>query len=204
MTNFDLIAENYDTDARTERAKAVADEIRKHVIDGKNKSAIEFGCGTGLVGLELLDSFDSIIFMDSSAGMIKQVEQKLLNMNTEKSQAICCDLTEGVPDNLSADYIFSSLVLHHIVDTKAILTRLFSLLNKDGHLLIIDLNIEDGSFHSNHNNYDGHNGFEQPILKELVLKVGFKKAEIQTFYHGKKFVNENAIPYSLFILDAVK
>ena len=205
MENYDLMSENFDTEERIERSKIFADEFRNHITDdSKNKSAIEFGCGTGLVGFELINEFNSTTFIDSSNGMIKQVEQKLFNMGIEKSRAICCDLMKTMQRNLSADYVFSSLVLHHIIETEFILTRLFNLLNKNGRLLIIDVDTDAGNFHAHRSDFNGHNGFEQIYLTDLCEKIGFCKTEIKTFYHGCRVVNGNEKPYSLFIMDSVK
>ena len=204
MINYDLMAEDFDTEERIKRAKAFADELRKHIADGGNKSAVDFGCGTGLVGFELIDSFDSMTFIDSSVGMINQVEQKIFNKGISNARAMCCDLMKTALNNLSADYIFSSLALHHIIDTEAVLVRLFDLLHKDGHLLIIDLDTDDGSFHAHHPDFDGHNGFGQPFLKGLCEKTGFGSIEIKTFYRAHKTVKGQERPYSFFILDAIK
>ena len=54
---FEMIASSYDTPERIHIAKVSADAIREYVMDSKNKSAIDFGCGTGLVGMNLLDDF---------------------------------------------------------------------------------------------------------------------------------------------------
>ena len=71
MENFDLMAKDYDTDKRADRATVIADEIRRHVGAGKG-SAIEFGCGTGLVGLQLADDFAELTLLDSSVEMVRQ------------------------------------------------------------------------------------------------------------------------------------
>ena len=39
----------------------------------------------------------------------------------------------------------------------AILLSLYKLLNDDGKILIVDLNIDDGSFHAESPDFDGHN-----------------------------------------------
>ena len=204
MVDYDLMAENFDTEERKARSRAFADEIRKHITDGKSKSAIEFGCGTGLVGLELIDSFDSLTFIDSTPSMIKQLEHKLLTLGKDTTQVLCCDVLEETPENLSADCIFSSLVLHHIIETESALECLYNLLNKDGRLLIIELDADDGSFHAKHDNYDGHNGFEHSVLSDLAAKVGFRQVTTKTFYHGVNIVNGKEAPYSFFIMDALK
>jgi len=204
MEDFNLMAKDFDTDRRIERAKVIADEIRQHMHDGHAKSALEYGCGTGLVGFQLINDVESMLFVDSSAAMIEQVKQKLHSLGKSTDCADCHDFMVDVPNDIRADYIFSSLVLHHIKDTKAILSRLHGMLNNEGHLLIIDLNTDDGSFHAEYPHFDGHHGFEQPSIVSLATEVGFKKVGIKTFYHGYKTVNGNTNPYSLFILDATK
>jgi len=204
MNNFDSKAKDFDTKLRIDRSVAIAEEICKHISKKGGKSAIDFGCGTGLVGFELINKFDSIIFLDSSVEMIKQVENKLKNANTKNASAICCDLMDKIPENLSADYIFSSLVLHHITDTKTILTHLYNILKPNGHLLIIDLDTDNGGFHAGHADYDGHNGFSHEFLINLTKEIGFKKTEIKTFYNDIKIIGELKHPYSLFIMDAIK
>lgn len=205
MENFDYCAKNWDTKNRIERAKAIANEICMHFeTNSKKKSAMEFGCGTGLVGVQLIDSFEAITFVDSSAGMIEQVKKKLSELSIRSASALCCDFMTTIPSDLQVDYIFSSLVLHHIIDTKTILTRLHRLLNSGGHLLLVDLDIDDGSFHAKYPDFNGHNGFEQLSLVNLSREVGFSKVNINTFYRDSKVFNGKEHPYSLFILDAVK
>ncbi|MCM3038888.1 hypothetical protein M3201_04130 [Paenibacillus motobuensis] len=54
---FDSMASGYDTPERIRIAKIISNAVREYISDGKNKSAIDFGCGTGLVGMDLLDDF---------------------------------------------------------------------------------------------------------------------------------------------------
>jgi len=129
MEDFDLVAKDFDTNKRFERAKIIAEEIRLHISDGHMKSALEYGSGTGLVGIQLINDISSILFVDSSGAMIEQVRQKLLNLGRQVDCAICHDFMVNVPQNLRVDYIFSSLVLHHIKDTKTIFSRLHEILN---------------------------------------------------------------------------
>ena len=204
MEYFDLMAKEYDTDARMQRAKAIADEIRSHIAGGPAKTALEFGCGTGLVGLRLLDDFQSIRFVDSSPEMIEQVRRKLLALKKPTDAAICRDVMTGPPRDVSVDCVFSALVLHHIQDTKTILSRLYHMLRQDGRLLIVDINTDGGNFHINHPGFDGHNGFDQSALIALALEAGFRTVKANTFYHGSKMAKEEEKPYSFFILDAMR
>lgn len=204
MEDFDAMASGFDTDRRVNRAVAIAGEIRSRLVDGRRKSAIEYGCGTGLVGMRLLDDLGSVLFVDSSPAMIQQVRRKLRQSNNLNGASRCCDFLLDLPHGLNADYIFTSLVLHHIADTEAILSRFYALLREGGHLLAVDLDLEDGSFHAKYPDFDGHNGFDQKALMRMATIAGFKSAHCDTFYHGKKTVGGKEAPYSLFILDAEK
>jgi len=204
MEDFDLMARDFDTGIRIERAQVIADKIRTHIADGSTKSAMEYGCGTGLVGFQLSNEFMKLLLVDSSPEMIAQVERKLEKLGNPSMSTLCADFIETIPQGLYVDYIFSSLVLHHIKDTEGILHRLYDILNNAGHLLIIDLDSDDGSFHAKSPNFDGYNGFEQASLIDLVAKVGFTNVATETFYYSSKFVNGKECPYSLFVLDAMK
>lgn len=204
MENFDAMAAGFDTDQRTGRAKIIADKLHTHIVDGHKKSAIEYGCGTGLVGLQFAKTFKALLLVDSSPEMINQTEQKLGKLEHPAVSTLCCDFMTDTPAELQADYIFSSLVLHHIKDTQTILSRFYDTLHSGGHLLLVDIDKEDGSFHAEHPNFDGHNGFDQSALIGLVLKAGFVAAEAETFYYDSKAAHGKKAPYSLFILDAVK
>ena len=54
MTNFDERAKDWDSDPKkVERARAVAEAIRKAIPLTANMSALEYGCGTGLLSFAL-------------------------------------------------------------------------------------------------------------------------------------------------------
>lgn len=200
--DFDQYSKGYDTEPRAKRAEIIADKIKSFIIDGRKKSAMEYGCGTGLVGMHLVDEFCSMLFMDSSQGMIHEVEKKIATI--PHASAFNGDLMKTLPDNLHLDYIFSSMVLHHIKDTKTILSQFFGLLNREGRLLIVDLDKDDGRFHASEAGFDGHDGFDQAELNDLLVETGFQKVEICTFYNSEREINGVLANYSLFIAKADK
>lgn len=194
---FEQMAERYDNEERIRVAKIIAASIRRHVGEARNKSALDYGCGTGLVGLELADRFDSILFVDASQQMVQQVRRKIRAAGIETAEALCWDLTAGDAPERTADYVILAQVLLHIADVPSVLSSLYRLVNGGGHLLIVD-------FDKNENIASElvHNGFEQRELILLCKAAGFADARAETFYHGEKiFMNKDA---SLFLLDAVK
>ncbi|MFB3105194.1 MAG: hypothetical protein ACE1ZA_09705 [Pseudomonadales bacterium] len=72
------------------------------------------------------------------------------------------------------------------------------MLNSGGTLIIVDLDAEDGSFHGPH--IDVHHGFDRNALKQMLLGVGFNRANVTDCY---QLTREGRI-YSLFLANAQK
>jgi trans-aconitate methyltransferase len=77
MTDFNLRARSWDSDPlKVERARQVADAIRKNVHLTPGMTALEYGCGTGLLSFALQSSLSRITLADSSAGMLEVLQEK--------------------------------------------------------------------------------------------------------------------------------
>ncbi|MDF2872308.1 MAG: methyltransferase type 12 [Anaerocolumna sp.] len=194
---FDMMATNYDTPERIRIAKIISDAVRDSLKDADNKKAIDFGCGTGLVGLNLLKDFKSVLFLDSSPNMIKQINKKIKEYNITNADTLCFDLEKESINNIRADYIILAQVLLHIMDIEPVLAGLYDMLNDEGHIIIVDFVKNDAVVSD-----IVHNGFVQEELIELMTRIGFKDNKFKPFYTGSKiFMNQDA---TLFILDSLK
>lgn len=194
---FEMIANRYDTPERIQIARVSSDAIREYLVDAKSKRAIDFGCGTGLVGINLLDEFDSMLFLDTSQNMIHQIQQKISDLNIQKVDTLCFDFEKEDLTDLQADYIFMAQVLLHIQDVEFVLSRLFDVLNEGGHLLIVDYDKNEKIVSD-----IVHNGFNQAELTDVMRKIGYKNIRSKSFYTGNKiFMGQDA---SMFILDSQK
>jgi hypothetical protein len=65
------------------------------------------------------------------------------------------------------------------------------MLNPGGYLCIADLVTEDGSFHSEHPDFDGHNGFDCYEIQIYLINNGFKIDYYKTCYKITKTVNNS-------------
>lgn len=202
--SFDIYAETWDTDMRINRAKVVAEEISRALDIDKNHTAMEFGCGTGLISFNLYDRFKSIALVDSSKGMIDLLKSKIEKYKVNNMFLYHLDISKEESLHMKFDVIYNSMVLHHIHDTEAIIKNFYEMLNADGYLCIVDLDEEDGSFHKNYSDYDGHNGFNQEALKNILASAGFKDIEANTFYYDEKIIDQETINYSLFLMKGRK
>lgn len=193
---FEEMAKRYDSDSRIELANIVAKEIRQELGHNQSKSLIDYGAGTGLVGLQLVDLVESVLLVDSSEQMMRIAEAKIMHNDFGNASTSVSDFIEETTD-LKADIILMSLVLLHIPNTDLILKRLYTILNDDGKLLIVDFDKEESISHPK-----VHNGFVHAELKEKLAAVGFKSSDIKTFHHGKNiFMNKDA---SMFIASCIK
>lgn len=202
--SFDDDAKTWDTDKRINRAKIIANEISKSISINENYSAMEFGCGTGLISFNLYNKFKSITLIDSSKGMIEILNSEIDKYKIKNMYPYHLDISNENSLDMKFDVIYNSMVLHHIHDTENIIKNFYKMLNKDGYLCIVDLDEEDGSFHKDYPNFDGHNGFNQEKLKCILIDAGFNDIESNTFFHDEKIIEGQKVDYSLFLMKARK
>ena len=202
--SFDKKAKDWDDNRRIQRSKVIAEKIIDYVNLQENFSGLEFGCGTGLISLNLYDKLDKITCIDTSSGMIKQLEDKVAEHNLDKITVTQLNINDDHDLQSEYDIIYSSMSLHHVTSLEETLQNFYDLLQDGGQLCIVDLDKEDGSFHSQESNFLGHNGFEQKELSQLLEQVGFNNVISETFYKDERSIGNRNIEYSLFIMKAQK
>ena len=202
--SFDKKAKDWDDNRRIQRSKVIAEKIIDYVNLQETFSGLEFGCGTGLIGLNLYDKLGKITCIDTSSGMIKQLEDKVAEHNLDKITVTQLNINDDHDLKSEYDIIYSSMSLHHVTSLEETLQNFYDLLQDGGQLCIVDLDKEDGSFHSQESNFLGHNGFEQKELSQLLEQVGFNNIMSETFYNDERSIGNRNIEYSLFIMKAQK
>jgi len=202
--DFDKKANKWDSKYRISRGKITADEILKNINIDSHTSAMEFGCGTGLVGLNLVNQFANMHFVDLSQGMLSVLEDKIANANLANTHVHCIDIYNEHTKLPSFDFIFTAMALHHMSNVEGLLDIFYNKLNENGQICIVDLNKDSGHFHADESDFDGHDGFEQKSLKELLTKIGYKNISSYTFLNDSRVKGNKEVPYSLFVLTADK
>lgn len=196
IDSFDEKAKSWDMELyRRDRAKTIAREIANKTQLGKRTIAMEFGCGTGLLGFELQDLVGEITFADTSSGMLEQVEAKIKTGNIRNARLLNLR-TE--PIDRTYNLIFSLLVLHHIDDYAAQISALIAALAPEGVLCLIDLDEEDGSFHAPER--VPHNGFNRDEIASLLVKNGMTRVDACTAYINRKIVGSAEKEFPLFMV----
>lgn len=202
--DFNIQAKNWDDEKRVKRATLIAKEITHRVALKKSDSALEFGCGTGLISFNLCDQLKNITCIDTSQGMIGTLNSKIQQSNIKNMIGHQLDINDDHFLIPNYDLIYTSMALHHVVNIERTLENLYSLLKKNGSICIVDLDEEDGSFHKSEKDFHGHNGFNQNELKKTIKHIGFEEVDSHTFYHDQKVCEEASVNYSLFIMTGKK
>jgi ubiquinone/menaquinone biosynthesis C-methylase UbiE len=194
---FGQMALRYDTEDRIKIAAVISAKIRAELKETKAKTAVDYGCGTGLVGLALTDLFKSILFVDTAPQMIAQTREKIRKAPIDNAKTLCADFVQEPPHNLKTDILFMTQVLLHVIEPDLLLKNICHILNPGGRLLIVDFDKNERIVSDK-----VRNGFDQQSLTARLKELGFASAESATFYYGKKiFMNTDA---SLFFLQALK
>jgi 2-polyprenyl-3-methyl-5-hydroxy-6-metoxy-1,4-benzoquinol methylase len=202
MNEFDLKAATWDQNPIIwERAKAIANEIKRIIPLRKEMTALEFGAGTGVTSFILKDTLKEITLMDNSQEMIKVTDAKINEAKVTNLKTINFNLEENDFNESKYDLVFNQMVLHHITDIKDIITKFYNLLNPGGFLAIADLYTEDGSFHGN--GFTGHKGFEPKELSKILSASGFKNIRYEKcFVINKKISDNETRPFDVFLITA--
>lgn len=176
--SFDDRAATWDDDpGKVERAKAVAADIRAAVPLRPDSRVLEFGAGTGLLTQALRDAVGPVTLTDTSAGMRQVMEGKVASGALPDARVWDLDLAAGPLPDERFDVVVSLMALHHIPDTDALLANIATLLEPGGHVCIVDLDAEDGSFHGH--GFEGHRGFDRGTLASKLDDAGFVDVQIQ-------------------------
>ncbi len=203
QTHFDKAAGEWDQKKRrVELAGAIAENIALLPLHHK-MTAMEYGCGTGLVGLALAPRLGSLTAIDTSKGMLDVMAAKITELGLTNVTPTCLDLTVDACDK-RFDLIFSAMTLHHIDKTELILEKFYHLLNGGGTMAIADLDREDGSFHSPGAG-EKHHGFSREALSGILTGLGFSSVNFKTVHTIRKAdENGNNRDYPVFLLTAQK
>lgn len=199
MSEFDLKARDWDADAaKVARAERVAAAIRAQVGDLSGRSALEVGCGTGLLGFALRPHVARMTLADTSAGMLEVLREKIAASGLPGMEALQHDFTQGPLPADRYGLLCNLMTLHHIPDTEDAFRRFHGLLEPGGLLCIADLDTEDGSFHGA--GVEVHHGFDREALRAGLERAGFRDIRFDTPY----VIDRGGKRYPVFLVVAVR
>lgn len=197
-SEFDARARTWDEDAaKRARAESVARAIAARVPGLATKRVLEYGAGTGLLGLALQPLVADVTLADASAGMLAVAAEKIAASGLRNARTLLLDLSSGPAPELRVDLVCSLMTMHHIPDTDGVLRAFHDLLPAGGHLCLADLDREDGSFHGA--GFTGHNGFDRADLGARLERSGFRDVGFETVFEVKKETASGPRTFPVFL-----
>jgi ubiquinone/menaquinone biosynthesis C-methylase UbiE len=203
---FDHAAATWDE--KPHRVNLALDIIKaagKNIAFNESDIALEYGCGTGIASVIISEKVKEITAMDSSEGMIEEVEKKVKSQDKKNIIPKQFDLLHKDFNEKKFDIIYTAMTMHHINDVDTILKKFHSMLNASGRIAIADLDTEDGSFHGT-DTETAHKGFDRKSFMDTLEKIGFSNMEATTASEVERF-NEDGSKrgdFSIFLITAEK
>jgi len=178
--DFDQEAARWDENpVRVKLAKDIAAAVLAQTSEAGELDALDFGCGTGLVSLELASHVRTMTAVDGSEGMLSVLNQKILRLNLSNVRTLRVDPDAG--GALAGRYglVCSAMTLHHIQDVGQLLRQFHAVLSPQGRLCVADLDEDGGEFHGD-NTGVFHFGFDRQALRAEFEKAGFRDMSCST------------------------
>ena len=191
---------NYETPQMIEIAKEMTDNIKQWINLSRDSIILDFGTGTGLIGLNFIEEVKKVIFEDVSENMLNYLKEKLKNKNVKNYEIFLGEI-QNYKTEEKIDLITAGLVIHHVENLQNLFKSFFNLLRPKGYLCLSDLKKNAPMFDLNGPKHKmPHRGFDQEELCDELKKTGFIKTEIKPasniVFHskeGKKIISERFI-----------
>lgn len=200
---FDQAAASWDDQPQRVRLmRTIGEAIVRDAHPVKTMNVLDYGCGTGLVGLFLLPYVRSVTGADSSPGMLAVLGRKIADGGLGAMQAVLMDLEKDAVPADRYDMIVVSMALHHITNVYRVLKAFHELLLPGGTLCIADLDTEPGTFHPA-SVAVSHHGFDRGELKSRLAEQGFEeRRDVTVATFAKPVESGPEQEFSIFLIAA--
>ena len=137
----------------------------------------DLGCGTGALTARVTPFARRTIGVDRSAAMLSTAQARLSEMDTAELR---CGELESLPiEDEELDLAILALVLHYIVDPRAVLSEVMRTLAPGGRVLILDMRRHDRGVTFSKNMGHVWPGFDFEQLEAWLTDVRFSSIRFQ-------------------------
>jgi cyclopropane fatty-acyl-phospholipid synthase-like methyltransferase len=191
-------AGSYEKDQdRVDNVQNIADAIRGAFALDRSMHLMDFGSGTGLLLERLAPHAGKITAVDVSPSMHAQLRAKQATLGCAL-EIVETDLEVADLDR-TFDGIVSSMTMHHIKNIDAMFGKFHAMLRDGGFVAIADLDLEDGSFHSEDTGVH-HFGFDRALFAQSAAAAGFRMVNVSS----ASVVQKSSGHYPVFLLTGVR
>ncbi|MBP8920471.1 MAG: class I SAM-dependent methyltransferase [Micropruina sp.] len=201
MTDFDALAATWDDDPRrADRARRAADAIDEAVGLTHTMRVLEYGAGTGQLGMAMADRVGELLMIDSSPAMVEAARRRIEACDQPNLRADVGDLTEQPWQGEPFDLVVSLMALHHVPDIELLLRRLCEATVEGGWIAVLDLEPEAGTFHQP--GFEGHHGFGRGTLRRAFAAAGYCHVSVRTALTTEREIDGELRQFGVFLATA--
>jgi 2-polyprenyl-3-methyl-5-hydroxy-6-metoxy-1,4-benzoquinol methylase len=169
---WDEYAESWDVDPTVEEYAINAFSELLENIDINGLTVLDFGCGTGALTQLMSPTVKSVVAIDPSSEMIKNLDKKALNNVSSISDYLSKELIQTLPEFANKfDLIVASSVCGFLPDYEETLRLLKSLIKADGMFVQWDWLSNDDS---------SDMGLSEKRVKQAFVASGFVKTRVNS------------------------
>lgn len=129
---WNRIANNFDKyekkDAQT--YINIIEKTRNYLKD--SDIVLDFGCGTGLISIEIAGNVQMVHGVDISTKMIEISDMKAVERNIQNIENVCSTIFDERYKSGSFDIIFAFYIMHLLEEPQKVLQRIYELLKPNG------------------------------------------------------------------------
>jgi cyclopropane fatty-acyl-phospholipid synthase-like methyltransferase len=203
--DFDKDAATWDEKPdRVKLAQDIARAIIKHIDLTPQMDVMDFGCGTGMLTIQIQPLVHSITGVDNAPGMLSVFKAKIAQMKLERVYTLLVDNDRGNGLRGNYDLVMSSMTLHHIQKIEPLFDQFFNVINPGGYLGIADLDLDGGEFHEDDTGVF-HSGFDRAALGQVFTRAGFENVRETTAAEVEKPARNGQVrKFSVFLVTGQK
>lgn len=172
---FDGIASQWDSLSKEFYTVAVRDKMLSMISPEPGNMVADLGAGTGFVSEGLKDGPASIIAVDKSGEMLKQMKYKFrgsVNIDYRVGDAGHLPIKNNV-----IDYALANMYLHHVDNPPKAIREIYRILKNGGKMIITDLNTHPFEYFRKEH-LDRWLGFEHEDIRSWMENAGFRNIEV--------------------------
>jgi cyclopropane fatty-acyl-phospholipid synthase-like methyltransferase len=183
--------------SRVDNVENIASSILNAIKFDTSMHVMDFGSGTGLLLERVAPCVGKITAVDVSSSMNAQLYAKQNELGCP-IEILETDL-EIFDFNDVFDGIISSMTMHHIKNIEAMFGKFYSMVKDGGFIAISDLDLEDGSFHTEDTGVY-HFGFDRAEFAKFAAEAGFQMVQVSS----ASVVHKPQGDFPVFLLTAMR
>lgn len=158
---------------------------------------VDFGCGTGVLTVEIARWARRVVAIDANADVLAQARERAQRSDATNVTFVCEDLHRlSLPDGRK-DLVVISQSLHHVDEPKKVIAEAARILKAGGRLVVLELMPHDERWVRERLGHR-HLGFDPEWVRGLMKESGFNRLELT------QHAREGVSAFRVFLLTGEK